>query len=92
MNKNNTMFQIANYQWWEAIVHSIASKDPVKPKPKSKSKFKSQSKPRSQKLQSEALPFMPAKDHHHIRELQHSHCDILAWVHEHKDSPCMKVR
>jgi hypothetical protein len=63
-------------------MRSVASKDPAKPK----------SKPRSQESQSEAVPFMPAKDHHHIGESQRSHCDILAWVYEHEDSPCVKVR
>jgi len=84
------MSQIANHQRQEAIVRSITSKDPAKPKPKSKSKAKS--KPQSLELQSDALPFMPAKDHHHIGESQCSYCDILAWVHEHQNSPCVKVR
>ena len=84
MNKNNATSQIVKHQRRDDILHSIVSKDTSKPK--------SRSKPQSQESESEALPFMSPKDHHHIRESQRSYDDILAWVYERKDNPGMKVR
>ena len=83
MNKNNATYQIAKHQRREAVARSIVSKEP--------SGRTRKPKPQPQGLQSEALPFMPAKDHYHIGESQRSHHDILAWIYERKDSPRVKV-
>ena len=79
-NKNKATSQIAKHQRREAIIHNIASKDPLK-----------QHKSHKPSSATDALPFMSPKDHHHIADSQRKYCDILGWVAENRNNPGIKV-
>jgi hypothetical protein len=81
MNKNNATPQIAKHTRREAIIRSIAARDPSNPK--------DHGWPR---LETDGTPLMPPEDHHRVADLERSHCDILGWVHENADNPGVKVR
>jgi len=82
-NKRNPTYQIAKHQRREAIIRSIASRDPTSDNNNHgrKSKYS----------EIKDIPFMSPNDHHHIADSQRAYCDILAWVHENKSNPCVKV-
>jgi hypothetical protein len=78
-NKRKAVSQITRHQRRQAIVRAMASKDPHKPK---------------RCVHSSGMvdiPFTLSKDHHHIAESEHSHDDILGWVHENQANPSVKV-
>jgi len=80
-NKNNATPQIAKHMRREAIIWSIASKDP--------SNYKDHGQPL---LEADGTPLMSLEDYHRVADSEHSCCDILGWVHENADNPGMKVR
>jgi hypothetical protein len=81
MNKNNAMPQITKHTRREAIIWSIAAKDPSNPKDHGQLR-----------LETNRTPLMSPEDHHCVADLEHSHYDILGWVHKNADNPGVKVR
>jgi hypothetical protein len=81
MNKNNETPQIAKHTRREAIIQSIAAKDPSNPK--------DHAQPR---VETDGTPLMSLEDHHRVADSECSRYDILGWVHENADNPGVKVR
>ena len=81
MNKNNAMPQITKHTRREAIIWSIAAKDPSNPKDHAQLQ-----------VETDGTPLMLPEDHHRVADLEHSRYDILGWVHENVDNPGVKVR
>jgi len=82
-NKNNPTRQITKHQRREAIIQSLASRDPSSGNGKRVYKVR--------RPEHEGIPFMSPKDHHHIAESQRTYYDILVWVHENRTNPGVKV-
>ena len=80
-NKNNATAQIAKHTRREAIIRSVAAKDPSNPR----------HHPQPQ-LETDGTPLMSPEDHHRIADSERERCDILTWVHENADNPGVKVR
>ncbi len=79
-NKRNAAPQIAKMQRREAIIHAMASKDPVR------------TDRGGQEPDVDVTPVMQPDAHHYIADSQRSPSDLLAWVHEKKGHPGVKVR
>jgi hypothetical protein len=77
-NKKNAPLQIAKHLRREAIIRAIASKDPSADR-------------HVQVSEVEDAPLTSLRDHHHISDSQRSHSDILAWVHDNRWNPGIKV-
>src|SRR6266850_2807342 len=79
-NKKKASLQIAKHLRQEAIIRAITSKDPGR----------ANHCVRVSKVKDIPLLMSP-RDHHHISDSQCSHSDILAWVHENRQNPAVKV-